>query len=46
MHKLATMSKVADMLKLLAPTGALVVIMVYYIYIRAAATFSDFYSVP
>ena len=33
---------------LLAPTGAHVVMMVYYIYISAAAaaTFSDFHSVP
>ena len=33
---------------LLAPTGALVVMMVYYIYIylSAAPAFSDFHSVP
>ena len=31
--------------KLLAPTGALVVMMVYYMYIYPA-TFSDFHSVP
>jgi len=30
--------------KVLAPTGALIVMLVYYIYIRAA-TFSDFHSV-
>ena len=30
---------------LLAPTGALIVIMVYYISAAAAATFSDFHSV-
>ena len=31
---------------LLAPTGALVVMMVYYISIHPKATFSDFHSVP
>ena len=31
---------------LLAPTGALVVMMVYYISAAAAPTFSDFHSVP
>ena len=30
---------------LLAPTGDLIVMMVYYMYISAAATFSDFHSV-
>ena len=34
--------KYLEIFLLLAPTGALVLMMVYCIYIRAAATFSDF----